>query len=261
VKRTRALRCYSGEPSKPPWLPFFDREDAAAVLFREWSSCKLQHRQYSKYDSWDRMLQQGIHAVGFLSGMTGIRIRQPSATSKSNSFCNRRTKRVRGLHRCNRRTRRQRCLLEWEKPLPAASQRNGGCWRLGRASLLFLDYRHRRGGAGMFVRKRLVEIQYFRTVYQQRTTRGFGHLGPGFDPEDRIAEFLPHRGSASLRTAPAVPTLGLVWEGKIWPKRVVRRPGAEDLVCLTSLHTRIRPMLPKLNRDEPCSCSPRLTRS
>src|SRR5207253_1615135 len=56
--------------------------------------------------------------------------------------------------------------------------------------------------------------------------------------------------SAFPRTlALPVPTSVSVWDDRIWPKR--RWYDAQEqktLVCLTSLRTRIPPMLPKLNR-------------
>src|SRR5579859_6264415 len=39
---------------------FFRREDPGAVLFEEWSACQNRDLHYSKADSWDRMLRQGI---------------------------------------------------------------------------------------------------------------------------------------------------------------------------------------------------------
>src|SRR5438034_2277082 len=56
---------------------FFRREDSATVLFREWSACKQQDLQYSKYDKWDRMLQQGIQLLERFCQDDRIRIRQP----------------------------------------------------------------------------------------------------------------------------------------------------------------------------------------
>ena len=56
---------------------FFRREDSAAVLFREWSACRNRDLQYSKGDSWDRMLQQGVQLLDRFCQDGRVRIRQP----------------------------------------------------------------------------------------------------------------------------------------------------------------------------------------
>jgi hypothetical protein len=56
---------------------YFLREDAAAVLFREWSVYQEQGLQYSKGDTWDRMLQQGVQLLDRFCQDDRIRIRQP----------------------------------------------------------------------------------------------------------------------------------------------------------------------------------------
>src|SRR2546430_13943843 len=61
-KDTRAAMLF-GRAFERALAAFFQREDSAAVLFKEWSSCRDQHLQYSKADSWDRMLQAGIQLL------------------------------------------------------------------------------------------------------------------------------------------------------------------------------------------------------
>jgi hypothetical protein len=56
---------------------YFLREDAAAVLFREWSTCQNQGLHYSNGDTWARMLQQGIQLLDRFCQDDRIRIRQP----------------------------------------------------------------------------------------------------------------------------------------------------------------------------------------
>src|SRR2546427_2165292 len=56
---------------------YFLRQDAAAVLFREWVPCQNQGLQYSRGDTWDRMLQQGIQLLERFCQDDRIRIRQP----------------------------------------------------------------------------------------------------------------------------------------------------------------------------------------
>src|SRR5207247_2325013 len=75
-KDTRAAMLF-GRAFESALAAFFRGEDSSAVLFREWSACKQQDLQYSKYDSWDRMLQQGIQLLERFCQDNRIRIRQP----------------------------------------------------------------------------------------------------------------------------------------------------------------------------------------
>src|SRR6058998_2088533 len=56
---------------------YFRREDSAAVLYREWSACRDQQLQYSKGDTWDRMLQQGVQLLDRFCQDDRVHVRQP----------------------------------------------------------------------------------------------------------------------------------------------------------------------------------------
>src|SRR5947208_141190 len=58
-KDTRAAMLF-GRAFERALAALFRREDALAVLLREWSICRNQDLQYSNGDSWDRMLQRGL---------------------------------------------------------------------------------------------------------------------------------------------------------------------------------------------------------
>ncbi|MFY9532367.1 MAG: PD-(D/E)XK nuclease family protein, partial [Candidatus Acidiferrales bacterium] len=53
------------------------REDAAAVLFKEWGAFRDAPFEYSRGDSWDRILHQGIHLLEKFARDDRILIRQP----------------------------------------------------------------------------------------------------------------------------------------------------------------------------------------
>src|SRR6266702_3097673 len=76
-RKTPGPPCYSGEPSNAPWRAYFLHEDAPAGLFREWKACQNQGLQYSKGDTWDRILQQGIQLLDRFCQDDRVRIRQP----------------------------------------------------------------------------------------------------------------------------------------------------------------------------------------
>ena len=61
-KDTRAAMFF-GRAFEQALSAYFLREDAAAVLFREWSKSQSQRLRYTNGDSWDRMLQHGIQLL------------------------------------------------------------------------------------------------------------------------------------------------------------------------------------------------------
>jgi hypothetical protein len=75
-KDTRAAMLF-GRAFERALAAYFLREDAAAALFREWAACQNQGLQYTKGDTWDHMLQQGIQLLDRFCQDDRIRIRQP----------------------------------------------------------------------------------------------------------------------------------------------------------------------------------------
>src|ERR1017187_56910 len=58
-KDTRAAMLF-GRAFEQALGSLFRREDPGAALFSEWSACQSQDLHFSKSDSWDRMLRQGL---------------------------------------------------------------------------------------------------------------------------------------------------------------------------------------------------------
>src|SRR5690242_18732368 len=78
-KDTRAAMLF-GRAFEQAVAAYFRREDAAAVLFREWAvhrDSHLHNLQYSERDSWDRMLQSGIQLLERFAQDDRVRIPQP----------------------------------------------------------------------------------------------------------------------------------------------------------------------------------------
>ena len=124
-----------------------------------------------------------------------------------------------------------RCLLEWKTTASRYPEEPAG--------LLALDpqlvcYSWVTGIADVaqvvFVRKRLVEIQYFRTVISDEQREEFGHLVQDSIRRIEAAEFLPHSG---IRF-PQNPCTSCAYIGLCLGRQdlteaaLVRRPGAED---------------------------------
>ena len=165
---------------------YFLREDAAAVLFREWTACQNQGLQYSKGDTWDRMLQQGIQLLERFCQDDRIRIRQPRR--------NLQTKFMRSVSEKNDfvayvdaigKLDGTRALIEWKTTSSRYAEEPDG--------LLALDpqlvcYSWVTGisevAQVVFVRKRLVEVQYLHTTISDEQRREFGQLR--HRPTDRV---------------------------------------------------------------------------
>jgi hypothetical protein len=123
------------------------------------------------------------------------------------------------------------CLLEWKTTASRYPEEPAG--------LLALDpqlvcYSWVTGIADVaqivFVRKRLVEIQYFRTVISDEQREEFGHLVQDSIRRIEAAEFLPHSGIRFPQNpCTSCPYIGLcLARPDLTETALVRRPGAED---------------------------------
>src|SRR5438876_2170685 len=194
-KDTRAAMLF-GRAFETALAAFFRREDSSAVLFREWSAFKQQDLQYSKYDSWDRMLQQGIQLLERFCQDDRIRICQPRRNlqvkfmrpvSEKNDF----VAYVDAIGRLDA----TRALIEWKTTSSRYAEEPDG--------LLALDpqlvcYSWMTGisevAQVVFVRKRLVEVQYLRTTITDEQRREFGQLVEDTFRRIESAQFLPQSG-------------------------------------------------------------------
>ncbi len=89
----------------------------------------------------------------------------------------------------------------------------------------------------LFVRKRLFEIQYFRTTISNEQREEFGHLVQNSIRRIEAAEFLPHSGIRFPQNhCTSCPYIGLcLGRPDLSEAALVRRPGADDLGWLDEL--------------------------
>ena len=90
----------------------------------------------------------------------------------------------------------------------------------------------------MFVRKRIVEIQYLRTTITDAQREDFGRLVENTIRRIESAEFVPHSGIRFPQNpCRSCPYLGLcLGKQEMVDANLVRRPGAEDLGWLDELN-------------------------
>src|SRR5438309_7975279 len=75
-KDTRAAMLF-GRAFEQALGAYFRREDSTAALFREWACHQNAGLEYSKSDTWDHMLQQGIQLLERFAQDDRVRIRRP----------------------------------------------------------------------------------------------------------------------------------------------------------------------------------------
>jgi hypothetical protein len=237
-KDTRASMLF-GRAFEQAVAAYFQRQDAAAVLYREWSTYRNNGLYYSQRDSWDRMLQSGVQLLERFAQDDRVRIRQrrrnlqvkfTKPLAGQNDF----VAHVDALGRLDGIP----CLLEWKT--------TSSCYPEEPDGLLALDpqlvcYSWVTGIADVaqvvFVRKRLVEIQYFRTAISEEQREEFGHLVQDSIQRIEAAEFPPHSGIRFPQNpCTSCPYIGLcLGRTDLTEAALVRRPGADNLGWLDEL--------------------------
>ncbi|HET9410118.1 MAG TPA: PD-(D/E)XK nuclease family protein [Candidatus Sulfotelmatobacter sp.] len=218
---------------------YFRRGDPGEILFREWTACKEQNLQFSRHDSWDRMLEQGIMLLMRFCQDNRVRVRQPRRqlqikVTKSLSGSNDFIAYVDAIGELDG----TRCLLEWKTSSSRYPEEPDG--------LLALDpqlvcYSWMTGIAEVaqvvFVRKRLLEVQYLKTTITAAQRHEFGQLVEDTVRRIASAQFLPHSGIRFPQNPCSnCPYLGFcLGRQDLAESALVRRPGAEDLGWLDEL--------------------------
>ncbi len=227
-KDTRATMLF-GRAFEQALSAYFRRDDPGAVLFREWAAYKDSKLEYSNGATWDRMLQQGIQLLERFAQDDRVRIRQPRK--------NLQVKFTRPMPNGNDFVAyidaigtldSTRCLLEWKTTSSRYPEEPQG--------LLMLDpqlvcYSWITGISDVaqvvFVRKRLVEIQYFRATITDKQREEFGRLVHDTIRRIESAEFHPHSGVRFPQNpCTSCPYIGLcLGQPELAATTLVRRPG------------------------------------
>ena len=237
-KDTRAAMLF-GRGFERALAAYFLREDPAAVLFREWSACQNLGLHYSHGDTWERMLQEGIMLLDRFCQDDRIHIRQPRR--------NLQIKITRPLDNGRDfvayidaigKLDGTGCLLEWKTTSSRYPEEPNG--------LLALDpqlvcYSWLTGISDVaqvvFVRKRLVEVQYLRTAITDEQRREFGQLVRDTIARIEGAQFPAHSGIRFPQNpCTSCPYVGMcLGRQELIEAALVRRPGAEQLGWLDEL--------------------------
>jgi len=227
-KDTRATMLF-GRAFEQALSAYFCRDDPGAVLFREWSADKNTALEYSSGSTWDRMLQQGIQLLERFAQDDRAQIRQPrkNLQVKFTRTMPNRNDFVAYIDAIGHLDG-TRCLLEWKTTSSRYPEEPQG--------LLMLDpqlvcYSWITGISDVaqvvFVRKRLVEIQYFRATITDEQREEFGRLVHDTIRRIESAEFLPHSGVRFPQNpCTSCPYIGLcLGQPELAATTLVRRPG------------------------------------
>ena len=174
----------------------FRREDPAAVLFEQWAPCRDMGLAYSGNDTWDRMLQQGVQLLERFAQDGRVRVRLPS-TRQQVQF-------TRTLNSGNNfvayvdaigELDGMPCLLEWKTTSARYPDEPAG---LSALDPQLVCYSWMTGiddvAQIVFVRKRLVEVQYLRAKITEEQRQEFATLVDDTVRRIESGLFLPHSG-------------------------------------------------------------------
>ena len=237
-KPTRASMLF-GRAFEQALGAFFRREDSATALFQEWSAYRGLELDYTHGDTWDRMLQKGIQLLERLAQDDRVCIRQPQhhlqikfvrQLSSTNDF----VAYVDAIGQVDG----VRCLIEWKTTSCRYPDEPAGLlaldpqlvcysWITGLVDVAMV----------VFVRKRLLEIQYLRTRISDQQREEFGQLVAQSVQNIEAGAFLPHSGirfpqNQCLNCS----CLGLcLGRQDLINQKLIRRPGEGDLGWLDQL--------------------------
>jgi hypothetical protein len=237
-KETRAALCF-GRSFEKALAAFFEREDAGAVLFKEWGTYRDVLLEYSHGDDWERLLRQGIALLEHFARDNRIRIRYPKRDMQK--------KLVRSLSSGNEfvayvdaigqldGTRR---LLEWKTTSARYPDQPDGLTSL---DLQLVCYSWITGipeaAIVAFVRKRVPEIQYLAASITEEQRGEFGQLVDATVGQIETAQFLPRPGIRFPQNGcVSCAYLGLCLGNEpMIGDKLIRQPGAADLDWLDVL--------------------------
>ena len=218
---------------------YFRNEDPAEILFQEWAKYQESDLSYSNGDTWDRMLQQGIQLLERFAQDDRVRIRRPEHNlqikfTKPVFGANNFVAYVDAVGKLDKRW----CLLEWKTTSSRYPEEPEGLlaldpqlvcysWVTGITDVALV----------VFVRKRLVEVQYLRTTITEEQRQQFSQLVEDTIRRIEGCQFPPHSGIRFPQNpCTSCAHIGLcLGRQELIDKALVRWPG-EDLGWLDELN-------------------------
>jgi hypothetical protein len=209
----------------------FRNGDPLAVLFEHWSVCKEMDLAYSGNDTWDRMLQQGVQLLERFAQDDRVRISQPHSNqqmqfnrtlSSGNNFVSY----VDAIGEFDGTP----CLLEWKTRSARHTEEPAGISALDPQLVCYswmtgID----KVAQVVFVRKRLVEVQYLRATISDDQRQEFATLVEDTVRRIESGLFLPHSGIRFPQNpCTTYPFIGLCLDKReLIEAALARKPGVD----------------------------------
>lgn len=237
-KETRAAMVF-GRCFEKALAAYFCREDSAAVLFREWGAFRDTSLEYSKGDSWDRMVHQGVHLLQRFAQDDRVQIRKPQESLQ--------VKIVRDLAGGNQfiayldalgKLDGIRCLIDWKTTTSRYSEEPAGLLTLD-PQLICYSWITEISEVSLvvFVRKHLPEIQYLKASISEEQRREYGRLVESTISQIEAGQFVSHSGIRFPQNGcMSCSHLGLCLQNQqLVDTNLIRKVGASDLDWLDEL--------------------------
>ena len=217
----------------------FRHEDPGQVFFQAWSACKNKHLTFGERDTWDRMLEQGILLLTRFCQDNRVRVPQPrrhlqvkvvKPIGGGRDF----VAYIDALGELNG----EKCLLEWKTSSARYPEQPAGLLSLDPQLVCYSWITGISEVAQIvFVRKRMVEVQYLHTTITEEQRHEFGALVEDTIGRIESAQFLPHSGIRFPQNAcNTCPYVGFcLGQQELAMSALVRRPGADDLGWIDEL--------------------------
>jgi len=209
----------------------FRHEDPAVVLYEQWSAYKHLNLVYPAHDTWDSMLQQGVHLLERFVQDGRVQIGRPKAHQQMqfNRSLSSGASFVSFIDAIGELDGSP-CVLEWKT--------SGARYAEEPAGLIALDpqlicYSWMTGvdavAQVVFVRKRSVEVQYLRATISDEQRREFETLVEDTVRQIESGLFLPHSGIRFPQNpCTTCPFVGLCLDQRdLVETALVRKPGAD----------------------------------
>jgi PD-(D/E)XK nuclease superfamily protein len=212
---------------------YFCGQDSTAALFREWEVYREAKVEYSKADSWDHMLRQGIHLLELFARDNRVRISEPERNLQAKV-----SRLLAGGHEfvgyidALGHLDNRYCLIDWKTTTSRYSEQPVGLLALD-PQLICYSWLTQISEVALvvFVRKNIPEIQYLKTSISDEQRVEFGQLIESVTSEIQAGRFLPHSGIRFPQNGcTSCSHLGLcLGDEDMVERNLVRQAGASDL--------------------------------
>jgi PD-(D/E)XK nuclease superfamily len=205
-----------------------------------WSAYRNLSVDYSRGDTWDSMLHEGVHLLERFAQDDRVRIRNPRRDlqvkiarrlSSGNDF-------VAYIDAIGQLDDKH-SIIDWKTSSARYPDEPAGLLTLDQQLVCYSWIASEPEVAFVvFVRKRLPEIQYLRSTISEEQRREFGQLVEDTVAQIEAAQFLPRSGIRFPQNpCLSCPFLGLcLGNQQLIEVKLNRCPGAEDFAWLDELH-------------------------